>query len=207
MSNEVLAGLDRELFSELEEPPIQPALLHMEPQVIHGLDPNFQLHVSCQLLFSWKKIRQKSHVFSTLAKHLRALGYVLCQSSAPRIGKLVLTHMLALLNDLKLMKTACARKKRMEKWIKIFVHEHEVESLPAETIKNLAEKVASLKKENQDLIAKLDEQAGDLYEAMKELTDYKDNADGNVGKPFHKVGEKQQKRQLAKIRYVLKFLS
>ena len=154
---------------------------------------------------SWKKIRQKSHVFSTLAKNLRALGYVLCQSSAPRIGKLVLTHMLALLNDLRLIKTACERKKRMEKWIKIFVHEHEVESLPPET-KNFAEKVASLKKENQDLIAKLDEQAGDLYEAMKELNDFKDNADGNVGKPFHKVGEKQQKRQLTKIRYVLNFL-
>ena len=90
----------------------------------------------------------------------------MCQSSAPRIGNVVLTHILALLNDLKLIKTARERKKRMEKWIKIFVHEHEIQSLPPEAMKNLADKVASLKNENQDLIAKLDEQAGDLYEAM-----------------------------------------
>ena len=56
--------MDRELFSELKEPPIQPALLHTELLKIHGLGPNFHLHISCQLLWSWNNIRQTSLVLS-----------------------------------------------------------------------------------------------------------------------------------------------
>ena len=59
-----VAEMDRELFSELKEPPIQPALLHTEPLKIHGLGPNFHLHISCQLLWSWNNIRQTSLVLS-----------------------------------------------------------------------------------------------------------------------------------------------
>ena len=55
-----VAEMDRELFSELKEPPIQPALLHTEPLKIRGLGPNFHLHISCQLLWSWNNTRQTS---------------------------------------------------------------------------------------------------------------------------------------------------
>ena len=61
--------MDQELFSELVEPPIQPAMLHMEPLRIHGQDGGFNLHICLQLLrFSWRSIRETAAVFKTLQK-------------------------------------------------------------------------------------------------------------------------------------------
>ena len=44
--------MDRELFSELIEAPIQPAMLHIETLKFYdGLNPNFQLHICSKLFF------------------------------------------------------------------------------------------------------------------------------------------------------------
>ena len=57
-----------------------------------------------------------------------------------------------------------------------------------------------LEKENSELIAKLDDQAKELYDAMEELTVLKAKEKGNRGKAFHEVQAKQKKRQLEKLR-------
>ena len=195
-----VAEMDRELFSELREPPIQPALLHMEPLKIHGLDPNFHLHISCQLLWSWNNIQQTSLVFKALQANLFSQAYVLRESSAERIEKILLAQILRISNDLKVLKTRNLRQARKEKWVKILIGEDEVESMPPEVIQQLVRRIGDLEEENEELAAKLDEQGQQLYEAMAELAELKNASAPNKGKIFTEVGEKQQERQTEKIR-------
>ena len=161
-----IAGMDWELFLELEETPIQPAMLHMEPLQIHGLDPDFQLHVCSQLLFSWSGMREISDVFRAVQNFLIAIGYSLRESSTCRIGKVILTHIYKFLNDLRRLKTKEEKLKRKEHWIKVFIHQEEVDLMPKDVIQKLAANIKELEKVNAQLTSRLEEKGEELFEAF-----------------------------------------
>lgn len=197
-----LAKMDRELFSELVEPPIQPALLYMQPLKLKGLDPNFVLHISCELLFSWRKRRQSNAVFRALQANLFSNAYTLRESCAARLGKLLITHILHISKDLKEIKKSDKRKERKERWVAVLINEDEVESMPSDVVKLLVDRIKELEGDNAELTARLDEQGEELFEAMSEINTLKNESGANRGKSFLEVGGKQQKRNLEKIRYV-----
>lgn len=138
--------MDRELFSEFSKHPIQPAMLHMEPLKIHGLEPNYRLHVRRQLLFSWRRIRSTSGLFKALQENLLVIGFSLNESSALRIGKILKTRILKLVKDLRSL-SGKVRKSKKELWTKIFIKEEEVESVPSDVIKKLVERLTELEEE------------------------------------------------------------
>ena len=197
-----LVKMEQELFSELVEPPVQPALLYMQPLRCQGLGPNFVLHISSELLFSWRRMRQTNAVFKALQANLFANGYTLRECCAKRLGKVLITHILKVLKDLKRLKSIRKRKERKERWVKVLFNEDEVESMPSDVVKVLVDRIKELKGDNAELTAKLGEQSAEIFEAMDKTNALQNDSGANRGKTFLEVGrQKQQKRKLENIRY------
>ena len=77
---------------------------------------------------------------------------------------------------------------RSETWINITINPEEIEQSPTDTLAQLTE-------ENNHLLATVEDQAAELYNAMRERLAHK-------GKDFTDVGKKQQHRQSTQIKYV-----
>ena len=57
MANTAIANdFDQELFSELEEPLVQPLLIHMVAPFVNGDDKNFSLKINEKIFWEWRKL-------------------------------------------------------------------------------------------------------------------------------------------------------
>ena len=57
MANTAIANdFDQELFSELEEPLVQPLLIHMVAPFVNGDDKNFSLQIKGKIVWEWKTL-------------------------------------------------------------------------------------------------------------------------------------------------------
>ena len=60
MANTAIANdVDQELFSELEEPLVQPLLIHMVAPFVNGDDKNFSLQIKGKIVWEWKTLEGK----------------------------------------------------------------------------------------------------------------------------------------------------
>ena len=85
MANIAIANdFDQELFSELEEPLVQPLLIHMVAPFVNGDDKNFSLQINGKIL--WKKLEGNlKKLFAALQANLRSIGYTLEESASDRV--------------------------------------------------------------------------------------------------------------------------
>ena len=82
-----LQRIDRELFSELTESPINPAFLHMSTPLIGKYDPMFYLQINGEALWQMRKLSgNPDKVFEALQYNLLQIGYKLSSSSLARVG-------------------------------------------------------------------------------------------------------------------------
>ena len=83
MANTAIANdFDQELFSELEEPLVQPLLIHMVAPFVNGDDKNFSLQINGKILKEWKKLEGNlKKLFAALQANLRSIGYTLEESA------------------------------------------------------------------------------------------------------------------------------
>lgn len=127
--------------------------------MIHGLHAEFLLHISSQLLFSWRKNWNTSWtVFEAWQKILFALGYLLQKLLYTEIQET--DHKTYVDRDKIFASSKILRRvEKRKKWIKIFIHEYKVELLLQDIIGKLAKRVKLLEKENNELIAKVSVQA------------------------------------------------
>ena len=82
-----------ELFSELEEPLVQPLLIHMVAPFVNGDDKNFSLQINGKILKEWKKLEGNlKKLFAALQANLRSIGYTLEESAFDRVTNLLNTR-------------------------------------------------------------------------------------------------------------------
>ena len=77
--------VDRKLFSELVESPINPAFLHISTP-LKGYDPRFHLQINGEALWKWRVIKSPDEMFDTLHFNLYQIGYQLSSSCRKRVG-------------------------------------------------------------------------------------------------------------------------
>ena len=93
MANTAIANdFDQELFSELEEPLVQPLLIHMVAPFVNGDDKNFSLQINGKILKGWKKLEGNlKKLFAALQANLHSIGYILEESAFDRVANLLNT--------------------------------------------------------------------------------------------------------------------
>ena len=80
--------VDRELFLELIESPINPAFLHISTPLKH-CDPMFYLQINGEALWQCRAIKKPEQMFQVLQDSLLQLGYRLSSLCKSRVGILV----------------------------------------------------------------------------------------------------------------------
>ena len=81
---------DRELFSELSEPPIHPLLIHIVPPLIEENNPGFTLQMNGEAAWRLREIYWlPQKVFELLQTSIMPLGYRLIESSCDRVGRTI----------------------------------------------------------------------------------------------------------------------
>ena len=104
-----LQKTDRELFSELEENPIQTSYISFQPPRVQALDPNFYLDINGNLLWDWQNLSD-AQLAVAIGRNLLALGYTIKEQHMPRIAGRVYDRLWNLKNKLKKMSNGNARK-------------------------------------------------------------------------------------------------
>ena len=196
MANTAIANdFDQELFSELEEPLVQPLLIHMVAPFVNGDDKNFSLQINGKILWEWKKLEGNlKKLFAALQANLRSIGYTLEESAFDRVANLLNTRTNKFQKKLKEEKNEKRReKKKTESWIKIALHP-EFSRTPYDIVAQMSQKENELRRENNDLQDAQAKQAEQLYEALKEV-----HAERHTGRNFSDVCHKQQQRHLSHI--------
>ena len=89
-SAQEMQHVDRELSLELEEPPVNPALLQMLSPSFNGCNQCFYLEINGELLWKWRVLKLNPVLlFNALQENLSPLGYILSSGSMARIGQLL----------------------------------------------------------------------------------------------------------------------
>ena len=146
--------VDRELSSELEESPINPAFLHMSVPLLNGYNPLFYLQLNGEALWEWRKLRSPSKLFDALQYNLsRIAGYRLSSSSRGRVGIAVYNRVVYVAKKVRDTKITSHRRQalRSQYWCSIALHPNEITHGPGEVIKELKRNEELLIKENQRL--------------------------------------------------------
>ena len=198
-NQKIMEKMDRELFSELIEPPVHLHLVNVQPPLINALDPHFYLQLNCELIWLWRKIPEKE-LFGALQANICKHCFVLKHSCAPRLGKVIMQH-LRRMRKAEAKLNGCERKRlREQKWVTLVGHPEEVMS-PVNFIADYESRIANLEEEQIRLKEELDAQAGKLYDAMAEIQLLREETKAaNRGKEFSQVGQRQQRRQLGRLK-------
>ena len=83
MANTAIANdFDQELFSELEEPLVQPLLIHMVAPFVNGDDKNFSLQIKRKIVWEWETLEGNlKKLFAALQANVSSIGYTLEESA------------------------------------------------------------------------------------------------------------------------------
>ena len=127
-------GNARELFSELAESPVEPALLKMSaPRRTDSL--GWQLQINGQAFWIWRNITCKSQLFDVLQLNLAEHGYRLSASSRERVGRTVKGRLHYIVKKIRARQAL-----RDSYWCSIEIYPDEIERGPTEAISELKNK-------------------------------------------------------------------
>ena len=129
--------VDRELFLELIESPINPAFLHMSTP-LKGYDPMFYLQINGEALWQWRVVKKQQQMFEVLQDNLFQLGYRLSSSCKDRVGVLIYARVNYLTKKVKSLTSNLSRRAlRSNFWCSIVLHPDEINQAPADIIASL----------------------------------------------------------------------
>ena len=102
------SGCDRELPSELNEPLINPLLIHIVAPFVEENNPSYILQVNGEELWKWKEVSLPQTAFDLIQNSIRYLGYQLEASSKDCVGH-------AMVENIRKFKRKMERIIQMEK--------------------------------------------------------------------------------------------
>ena len=192
---------DRELFSELIEPPVNPFLFHVQPPLINGLDLNFYVQICWETLWVRRGLTcDKVRLFDSFKDSLKMLGYDVKDECKTRVVPVLITRIHWMLRQTAKIKNAKRRRMtREEKWCTITITEGEICESPGDIVAQRKQQEKELEEENERLRSQLNDKVAHLYEEMARAKLAESTNLSNHGKQFHEVGARQQKRQLDKV--------
>ena len=148
--------VDRELFLELIESPINPAFLHISAPLKH-CDPMFYLQINGEALWQWRAIKNPAQMFQLLQDNLLQLGYRLSSSCKSRVGILVYGKVNYLTKKVRNVTNNTNRHAlRLNYWCTIALNPDDIDQWPEEIIASLKETEQELVHENQKLTKELE---------------------------------------------------
>ena len=148
-----LQRIDRELFSELTESPINPAFLHMSTPLIGKYDPMFYLQINGDALWQLRQLSgNPDKVFEALQYSLPQIGYKLSSSSLARVGIAVNSRVGYIVKKIRNISNGNERRAMQSRfWCSVAIHPEEISQGPEEVIKELQEREEQLISENHKL--------------------------------------------------------
>ena len=148
--------VDRQLFLELIESPINPAFLHMSTP-LKGYDPMFYLQINGEALWQWRVVKKQQQMFEVLQDNLFQLGYRLSSSCKDRVGVLIYARVNYLAKKVQSLTSNLSRRAlRSNFWCSIVLHPDEINQAPADIIASLKKTEEELARENQTLKKELE---------------------------------------------------
>ena len=102
------SGCDRELPSELNEPLINPLLIHIVAPFVKENNPSYILQANGEELWKWKEVLLPQTAFDLIQNSIRYLGYQLEASSKDCVGH-------AMVENIRKFKRKMERIIQMEK--------------------------------------------------------------------------------------------
>ena len=179
---------DRELFSELIEPPIHPHLIQGVPLFLVESNPVYMIQMSGEAAWKCREFYWlPRRVFDSLQASILPLGYKLNESSCDRVGRTVGENIRRFKRKMDSITSGKQRQKvRAETWVKITINPEEIALTPSDVL-------AKVTKKNNDLSTTVEEKTAELYNSEGQRL-------AHNGKHFTDVGKKQQNIQLTEIR-------
>ena len=148
--------VDRELFSELIESPINPAFLH----IYSPLNTDYQmfsLQINGEALWQWRGIKRPDQMFQVLQDNLFQIGYRLSSCCEKRVGLTVYSRVNYVVNKARKATNKEGRHAvRSTYWWSIALHPDEISQAPEDIIASLREKEEQLVREKQRLEKELE---------------------------------------------------
>ena len=149
-----LQRVDRELFSELIETPINPAFFHVSTPLVDDYNPMFYLQICGEGLWQLRGYisRNTDVLFAILQDNLSKIGYQLTQSSSFRVGNIVKNRAQYIVNKTRSTSNGSVRKAmRSAFWCKVALHPDEILHGPNEIMSALKRREEELMRENDKL--------------------------------------------------------
>lgn len=149
-----LQRVDRELFSELIETPINPAFYHMSAPFVDGYNPMFYLQINGEGLWQLRGYvsRNTDVLCAILQDNLSKIGYQLTQSSSFRVGNALKNRAQYIGNKTRNTSNGSVRKAmRSAFWCNVALHPDEILRGPSEIMSDMKKREEELMKENEKL--------------------------------------------------------
>lgn len=185
---------------------VDPLLSNVIPPSVASTDRSFSVEITGEAFWIWRDLKtDPQNYYKALNASLKPLGYQISDNAevTTRIGTRISVETRYLHSKVSEEKNPKRRKAIPGSFLrKITIEESSIIQLPSQDIQHL-------KKQISELEQKLDEQASEVFELLKdamrqknEMKKLEEATKGlkNPGKPVHEVGERQRYRQLNTIR-------
>ena len=152
-SAQEMQRVDRELSLELEEPPVNPVLLHMLTPSFNGCNQCFYLEINGELLWKWRVLKLNPVLlFNALRENLSPLGYILSSGSMARIGQLLKNKVYFITKKVdNTLNGDLRRSLRAKYWATLAIHGDEILKVATEIILELRKREKELEEERDEL--------------------------------------------------------
>ena len=126
--------IDWELSSELVDPPVNPALIHMSVPLIESTDQHLYLQINGEALWEWRSFwKNDQRINDVLRNSLLPLGYRLLPSASDRVSRSLQSRIYRLMEKSRVISNSKnSRTFRNQFWAKIAIEFDEIASGPKE---------------------------------------------------------------------------
>ena len=161
MNDQRQNNCDRELFSELIEPPQPPHLIQVVPPFLEESNPVYMIQMGGEAAWKCREFYWlPRRVFDSLQASILPLSYKLNESSCDRVGRAVGENIRRFKRKMDSITSGKQRKKvRAETWVKITINPEEIALTPSDVL-------AKVTKKNNDLSTTVEEKTAELYKII-----------------------------------------
>ena len=148
--------IDWELSSELVDPPVNPALIHMSVPLIGSTDQHLYLQINGEALWAWRSFwKNDQRIKDVLRNSLLPLGYRLLPSASDRVSSILRYRIYRLMVQSRALRNSKnSRTFRNEFWAKIAIEFDEIASGPKEMCDQFLQREKELAEERKELEGK-----------------------------------------------------
>jgi hypothetical protein len=156
-SSSTFKRIDKELFSELDDSPINPAFIHISIPPVESTDQDLGLQINGDGLWSMRGFwRNEQRISGVLQDSLLQFGYRLISSASARISSILRDRILYLTRKARnISNSKNSRAFRSNYWTTIAIECDEIAAGPKEVSSRFLEKERELAKERKELEGKV----------------------------------------------------